>query len=832
MGPWVSGQNDRFMVGEEDESPRGDRHAGDLGRSGAALPPELAAHRPPTFVGRREAIDTLLAAHEAAATDPWPQVVEVVGVGGVGKSALIATAAEPMAAAGAPVRYASWSRTPFATLEPLWRAGLVPTPVADRPASAALSHRQLAEQVLAELAGVGGSAPLVVVFDDLHWLPAGFELALSTVVARHEGGALFVLAHRPQPQGSLLESVIPKGARRIWLDPFTPTELDELLGTDRGGAVPARPWLAAALLTPERPGRFDRLAVELSGHPEDTRRLVELLAFHPEGLTLEVLERGVGGSAPVVLERVRRLIADGLAVEIRATPARFALVHELVARRVQEEMVPARRSELHAVLHGLLLAADAPPTARVHHALGAVDLIGSAAHETIVAAARSLVTAGVHADAISLAEEVRRRGLVLPLADRCAIEAVELYARSGLGEQVAASSRLLELAVEAAAAHEWAAMALVIEYRQLLGRPEATDEREMALLRVALAEVGADQPRLRFSLLSATLYDAMHGGRPPDEVMATPDEMLVLADRLGDPHRRAVALAAQHWCLSATAGTQQDLDGRSAALLDLASTTDDPGIWSRAHGAAIGSALHRHDLVAVRRHVEALMDDPDPLGRWQAVLARIALLIDEGDLERAERAIRSAEEQAARRGVRHQQAGPTSQRFVIAWTHGKLARWRPQLEAVDRDAPGRAVWGAVLAAARLQDGDPEGAAEAGRGAAERVLAADDWFGRFVGAVLGEVAHFTADRILAELDLAILDRWAGRRVFVGAATIDLGPVDHYLSLAHGVLGSTERAAELRARAWADAACPLWRQRVERTDTGLVVAPDGTPWAWIG
>jgi hypothetical protein len=672
----------------------------------------------------------------------------------------------------------------------------------------------------------------VIVFDDLHWLPAGFESALTAVVARHEGGALFVLAHRPEPQGSQLDAVIPQGARRIALDPFTPEELDELLGSGGSGNAPTPTWVAAALLTPERPGRFDRLAVELAAQPVEVRELAELLAFHPEGLSLAVLERGTETAAADVLARLQALIADGLVMEIASTPLRYALVHELVARRVQEEMAPARRSELHAVLHEALVAVSAPPTARVHHAFGAADLLGPSAWETMVASARTLVTAGVHADAISLADEVRRRGLALPTGDRCVLEAVEWYGRAALGEEVDAAAHLLALAAEAADAGDWAAMALVIEYRQLLGRSEPTSEPEMALLRRALAEVGPTHARLRFSLLSSTLYDAMNGGRPPAGAEATPDEMLALADRLGDPLLLAVAMAAQHWCLSVTAAPQSALDERSAALLDLAASTDDAGIWSRAHAAAVGSALQRHDLVAVRHHVEALMEDPDPLGRWQAVLARIALLIDEGDLERAERAIRAAEEQATRRGVRHQGSGPTAQRFVIAWVRGGLGRWRPRLESAAGDGPGRAVWGAVLAAARLQDGDPAGAVTAGRTVAERALATDDWFSRLIGALLGEIAHVSGDQVLAELDRELLARWAGRRVSVGAATVDLGPVDHYLSLVHGVLGEVDTAARLRARALDDAACPLWRARIERPDTGRLVAPDGQPWTWIG
>jgi hypothetical protein len=147
------------MVGRAGASPTGDGSVGDHGRLDAGVPPDLAVHRPSTFVGRADALDTLLAAHRAAVVDPWPQVVEVVGVGGVGKTALIATAAEALSRGGAPVRYAAWSRTPFATLEPLWRAGLTPAPRADLPASAALSHRQLAEQVLVALSDLGGSAP-------------------------------------------------------------------------------------------------------------------------------------------------------------------------------------------------------------------------------------------------------------------------------------------------------------------------------------------------------------------------------------------------------------------------------------------------------------------------------------------------------------------------------------------------------------------------------------------------------------------------------------------------------------------------------------------------
>jgi hypothetical protein len=784
-------------------------------------------------VGRKEPLETILLAYQDAVAEPWPQVVEVVGVGGVGKTALLATAATSLADAGAPIRYAAWLPTPFATLDPLWRAGLLPLPPDRASASAALSPAELAERVLGSLQALGeGGMPPVVIFDDLHWLPAGVESLLATVVARHEGGALFLLAHRPEPRGGQLESVVPPAARRIQLEPFTTDEMAQLLAGDPARARDDTPrWVAAALLAPERPGRFDRLTVELSAHAPETRHLVELLAFHPEGLSAEVLRTGAGLPADLALEHLRRLVEDGLVVEIPSTPPRFALVHELVARRVQEEMAPARRTEVLAVLHDTLRAAGTPPSARVHHALGAAELIGPDAAGTVVAAARSLAAAGVHADAVALAEEVRRRGVPLSVGDRAVVDAVEQYARVGLGESLGAAAVLLELAERAADAGDWAAVAAIVEYRQLLGRPEVVDEAELALVRRGIEAVGHDDLRVRFALLSSSLFDAMYGGRRPDEVVGTPEQMLVVADALGDPALQAAALAADHWYLSATGAPQADLEARTAALLGLAETTRDPGITSRAHAAAIGTAMHRHDLVAVRGHVDAILEDPDPLGRWQAVLARSALLIDEGDLARAERAIQVAEEQAVRRGVRNRREGPTAQRFVIAWARGGLAGWRPLLEGTDWRAPGRPVWGVVLAATRLHDRDGAGAAAVGREVAERALADQDWFARFIGAVLAEIAHFTGDGELAALVRELLGRWTGRRVFVGAATVDLGPVDHYLALAHALGGSAEEAARLHIRAVTDAACPLWSQRVERPDTGQLVAPDGTPWGWI-
>ncbi|MBU3060745.1 AAA family ATPase [Nocardia sp. NEAU-G5] len=290
--------------------------------------------------------------------------------------------------------------------------------------------------------------PVVVVLEDLHWADrASLDLLSFLITNLAEAGVLLVGTHRPAESGRLRELLAELGrnpaVRQLLPQPLTRYEVGRQL---------------AALLGAEADTELISRVFERSqGNPLFVEALSGSRGRIPDGLT-ELLLGFTSGLRPASLAALRGAAVIGspvhhellsTAVELDSTELDDA-VRELIARRlletagsayefrhvlirqaVYEDVLPAERARLHAVLAAALrarpelLPADRRDSELALHALCAGDL------PCALAASWRAATAATSAD-------VRMRELerVLELWDRVPAEALPDTTKSTVLEQL------------------------------------------------------------------------------------------------------------------------------------------------------------------------------------------------------------------------------------------------------------------------------------------------------------------------------------------------------------------------------------------------------------
>lgn len=801
----------------------------------ATLPRDLVARAPAVFIGRQRERAILLDLHASVARDRHTRVVQIVGPGGIGKTALAATVARDLVEAGTAVRYASWSGPALAAHLPFVTAGLVTQPEHDQPQSnPPLGQEALAGEIIDRLRELDDCG-VALILDDVDRLPSRYHSVIARLSECPDLAALVVLLHRPGPMDRALEDVLAPDARRIGLRPFSEGELDELseaLG-EASAPAPGRhlPWVAGLLLAVPGDEKTDRIRDAVEQIATADRELVERLALAPGGLMLRTLQHGSGFAPVETLDRLRALVADGVVTELDGRPPRFVIAHDLIGEAVRRRAGPATGIERHAALHDALEATDAPLGERVQHAIAGADLLGDRADATMTAAAKLMVRTGAFVDAIALAEATHEAGVARTTPSRIVIEAGRTFAQAALGERTDAARRLLDLAQDAAAIEEWDIVATLMQWRARFG---VADPRVGTLLESALAAVDVAEPRLRFEILWVLVFQTMFVNGRIVEASRLVDEMVGIANELRDPSMQVRALACSHWLQAVVGASTERLEALSDAIAEYAEETNDEQLIAGAHAGRVGNALRCHDLAGVDHHADVLRRARDPHTRWRSLLIDVMLQLDHLDLDGAEVTIGNASAFARERGLIIRGDESVAQAFVLSWARGTLDQFRTLLEVRDPASPGYVGWTAALALARLASGDDAGAVELGNELAGTVHAISDWdwYAFIAAALLSDVAFFTGSPGIARHVIEQLTPMSGRRVMLGLA-VDLGPVDRYLALAHATLGAHDETRRLRDRARSQAGCELWTRRIERDEraTGRIVPETDEAWIWI-
>jgi DNA-binding CsgD family transcriptional regulator len=342
---------------------------------------------PDLFVGRAAELAQLCVALEAASAGRGATML-VAGEAGIGKTRLVAELTKRAGAAGALVRTGrcldlvggSLPYLPFAeALRGLANAPLPAGPTRTRvgsttPTGAAHPQLLLFDRVRTFLEELSGTAPVVLVIEDLHWADLStLDLLsyLATAVGEHR--ILIVATYRsdePDPAAPVhrtaTELVRAKLASAIPLGPLAPDDVEALIDAAadpvltperrdmivrRSGGNPffAEELCAAARRDEDGVPRLvqDALRQRLSRLDPDTRTVLELVSAAGRPVRYRLLS-AVTRLPPRRLDRALRQ-ATGRGVLVADQPVgTFGFRHALLAETVYATLLPGERETAHA----------------------------------------------------------------------------------------------------------------------------------------------------------------------------------------------------------------------------------------------------------------------------------------------------------------------------------------------------------------------------------------------------------------------------------------------------------------------------------------------------
>ncbi|KZB79840.1 BTAD domain-containing putative transcriptional regulator [Amycolatopsis regifaucium] len=526
------------------------------------------------LVGRHAELAEL---EEAAARS---RLVLISGDAGVGKTALTEEFAARLAARGWTT---AWGGNPAEEgLPPAWAwtrilatladAGYGAAPTADQGVVDPVSARWRWHRAVASY--LAGAAPLLLVFDDLHW--AGEEtLALLTSVLAEPGGgpSLIVATYRgtdlPAPLADFLGRAARAEPTRIYLAGLPETEIADLVRATTGedvGRETARVihrrtggnaffvrelarLLAAegpAALDAVPPGVRDVVRHRVQALPEAVRVVVRHAAVIGTDIDLDVLEALTGGTA---LDAVESAAQHGFLTE--TAPHRFRFAHALVRDTLYHDLSRSRRARTHGeIAEALESLRPEDVDALAHHFVLSGRHTDRAAHYARAAAERAesrfasteaakLWDAALTAyDRSGASGPETRLELIMGKARASAVSGGLGQARRHRAEALELAEKLDDplLTARVIGAFDVPAIWTESDDPALAFRITAAVERTLAALP---ADREADRCRL-LATLAVELRNA--GGRRAREAA---EEAEALARRLGDPALLAFALNAR-----------------------------------------------------------------------------------------------------------------------------------------------------------------------------------------------------------------------------------------------------------------------------------------------
>jgi hypothetical protein len=823
------------------------------------LPPALAGGRQAAFVGRTGALGELRDTWRRALAGE-PGVVLVRGNAGIGKTRLCTQFAREVHAEGGTVLYGRCEEEALAPYGPfvealrqfavhqpdlpqqldlpagfaLARLGwpvpgaasqAPPEPRSDRAAG----RYQLFETAVMLVAAMAAHAPLLVIFDDVHWADVPTLRLLRHLVRFVGTGPVMLVCtlrddepeHDERRSRALEEIRREPIARTLDLEGLSETETAELV--------------VACGQAPAAGDVVSRLRERTAGNPfyiEETlhgvRDLAELRDEDPaSGLVLQAVPSGIEAlirrrlarldpptravlgaaavagrefgvellaalgdwDAPAVSDALQEAIRDGIVVEVPGRMDRFAFRHALVRMTLYADQAPSRRMALHARCGEALEAGDARAAELAHHFYAARHA-GYAER----ALRHSLAAAQWASDALAFEEAVAHRDRALELlasagperdGERCDVLLSRGRALWRSGEAAEAQRTYLgaaELARALGDPDRFASAALGYGRRHY--DPGETQPQLVALLEEALERLGpADRgPRAR---VLAGLADALHFREPPERVQAYSREAVAMARRLGDDDALAVALAGLHGALLHTAY----LEERLPIGLELLALVGDgrPG----EHGA---TALHWRlydlfeagDIATARREHARLVELAERLGQplyrhfaaaWEAKWLQTA-----GRFAEAEEQARRSLDFARRAHMPYAESNHAGQLFGLRREQGTLETLPAEVRGAIGDRPRLPVWRAGMVLAHLDAGDHARARadyEALAASGFEAIPADVfWLGSMC--LLTEACSRLADAARAADLSARLAPYAARNAQIGLA-VSVGPVHRHLGL---------------------------------------------------
>jgi DNA-binding CsgD family transcriptional regulator/tetratricopeptide (TPR) repeat protein len=573
------------------------------------------------IIGRTAELAELEAAL-ADATDGRPSLAFIAGESGVGKTRLLSELERRARADGARVIGGDCvelgeGELPYAplvaALRPLAREGdpvlaqlpaqaraelatLLPELGAAAPAEVRLEEEggaaqgRLFEALLSLLDHLGQDAPVLLSLEDIHWADRSTRSFLAYLARSLCAERVLALAtyrsdelHRRHPLRPLLAELerAPR-ARRVELERLSETELsgqlEDILGAPAEPDLVARlyrrsegnPLFTEELLAAGLDGRGtlpptlrDALMVRVERLPEHAQEILRVLSALPRG-DHELLAEASGMDARLLRDALRDAVAHHLVVV--DGEGYYGFRHALLREVVADDMLPGERGEIHlALARALERRAD-------ERGGGAWTTAGVAYHYRVAGDQPAALRASVRA--AGEAERVRAHGEAAALLERV----LELWDRVPDAEALAGADHV-EVLRRTADDH----------------RLHGEDERRLALLEQAIAELDEERDSQRVAHLLGTLASAQWSLGRGDDSRATMRRALELLPEDDSGRERARLLAKQTKFLALQSRWREAVAAAEEAL-PLARAQDERTLTTVLDGMGLALiALGEHD---------------------------------------------------------------------------------------------------------------------------------------------------------------------------------------------------------------------------------------------
>ncbi len=242
-------------------------------------------------------------------------------------------------------------------------------------------------------------APLVCVFEDLHWASpitinliafAAAELAKERVVfictwrdTEHlSPDHIEQLASLSRAAGPHLvdlsgidAAAVMKLQQRLFRSPLSEEDARQLVAQTNGNPL----FVTEMLRSRERTGLLqptstirDMLRRRCAALPIDSAKTLIVAALSPAGFDEHLLVAATATDRTVVLEQLEHAVAARLIEDDPERPDRFRFTHALIAESLAASLSAASRADLHLKIAEALEANGAPPQQLAHHFLGGV----------------------------------------------------------------------------------------------------------------------------------------------------------------------------------------------------------------------------------------------------------------------------------------------------------------------------------------------------------------------------------------------------------------------------------------------------------------------------
>jgi DNA-binding SARP family transcriptional activator len=844
-----------------------------LAATPAPLPAPLAAAAArPAFVGRVEALAALEEAWQAALSDER-RLVLLAGDPGIGKSRLAAEFTRGVHARGGVVLYGRFDEIGPGAYQPVlemlrgWSGGAPLTGPAQRlgpraadlaallpelgaPATApptglhdaGMARQRLFDALAALLAELAAGAPLLLVFDDLHWADGPtVQLLRHLVRSPQPQRTLFLGTYRDaelEPRHPLPELVA--SLRRedtlieLALDGLAPDEVAELMeahGADAPsselvaalhGETEGNPFFVEEVMRHlrETPGGLEgEIDLEEAGVPEGVREVTARRIRRLPSSAREAVEVAsvIGREFDFgLLEALGPLTGDDLVAaldeavrarvlrEVGGRVGRYAFAHALVRASLYDGLSGLRRARLHSRVGESILARHQddvdpwlPQLAR-HFAR-------AAAVEGPARAIDFALAAGRRADRLLAWEEaaVHYRGAMRArqatsgrdhTAGELLLALGASEARAGLTEAAAVGRELGDAVLLARAALG------VAGPWSTLGRE---DPEVVALLEDALQGLGEEDSALRARLLGRLSLELYYAGQPERRLLLS-EAAVQMARRIGDASTLAAALDARHYVLWRPENVEERLEV-AGELRQIAADIGDLELELEGAGWTVVDLLELGDVAGADVQIEAAAALAavvhQPLYLWWTSLFRCTRAQLSGDFETAERLAAETLAIGQRSHAENALHYYAMAMFNIRREQGRLAEVEDAVARFIEMYPAIPAWRCTQALMHVELGRPEEAREAFEAVAAAGFDALPRDANWLIAVtlLAEVCGALGDADRAGELHALLAPHGGRNVIVGRAASCNGSASRLLGILATVLGQWEEAERRFAEA---------------------------------